>query len=187
MKPRLLPAFLILAAGCGPSTPVPAGDPPARTATPGISEAVAKLGSDDWDERRDGAEAILAAGRDALPALAEARQSTDLEVSSKACQLTRILEEEPIVWVGTQDDRWENAENWSPKQVPTAWSRAIIPQTPKPLFAPTIRETAEVHELVLLRRSELTVEEQARLTVSGRMRTRGVLRALGVVDSNSTD
>ncbi|MCE9583247.1 MAG: hypothetical protein K8T20_12220 [Planctomycetes bacterium] len=184
MRRALWPALLALAAGCGrsPSSPTPI-DPPARTATPGIAEAIAKLGDENYDVRRKAGEALLEAGRESLPYLAEARQSRDPEVRVRAVELTETIEQEPLVWVGVQDERWDNAENWSPKHVPGPLSIAIIPEAPAPLSAPVIRGEAEVRDLVLLRKSDLTVEELAHLKVNGRLRSRGTLRALGVVQS----
>lgn len=180
----LLSALLIAAAGCGrsPSSQRPA-DPPARTATPGIAEAIAKLGDEDYNVRRAAGEALLAAGRESLPFLAEARLSTDAEVRARAQELTETIEEQPLVWIGSKDDRWENSENWSPAHVPGAHSIAIVPETPAPLAAPVIRGEVHVRDLVLLKKADLTVEEIAHLTVSGRLRSRGTLRALGVVQS----
>jgi hypothetical protein len=178
----LLPLLTLL--GCGPGgASGPPAAPPTRTSTPGIAEAIARLGDDDCAVRRKAADDLLAAGRESLPLLESARQSADPEVRMRALELTAAIESEPLVWVGTRDDRWENAENWTPRQVPGSWSVAIVPEAIEPLFSPTIRGAVEVRDLVLLRKSELTVEEQATLRVNGRLRSRGVLRALGVVQS----
>lgn len=181
---RLAAIALLSALGCGrsPGSQRPA-DPPARTATPGIAEAIAGLGDDDYDVRRRSGEALLAAGRESLPFLDEARQSSDAEVRARARELIQAIEEQPLVWIGARDDRWENAENWSPPHVPGPHSVAIVPETPAPLAAPVIRGEARVRDLVLLRKSDLTVDEVAHLTVTGRLRSRGTLRALGVVRS----
>jgi len=177
-------ALLAAAAGCSSKVEPTPPDPPSRTATTGMEEAVVQLGDDDCAIRRKAAEDLIAAGRESLPYLERARASSDPEVRTRALELTEAIESQPLVWVGTHDDRWENPENWNPKQTPTAWSVAIIPEATDPLYAPSIRGQVEVRDLVLLRRSELTVEETARLKVTGRLRSRGVLRALGVVQSD---
>ena len=185
MRRLLVTALIAAAAGCGrsPASQRPV-DPPARTATPGIAEAITKLGDDDYKVRRAAGEALLAAGRESLPFLAEARLSTDAEVRARARELVETIEEEPLVWIGSRDDRWENAENWAPQHVPGPRSIAIVPETPSPLSAPVIRGEAQVLDLVLLKKADLTVEEIAHLKVNGRLRSRGTLRALGVVESD---
>jgi len=185
MRHSLAIALLAAVAGCGRSdTAQRPVDPPARTATPGIAEAIAKLGDDDYKVRRAAGEALLAAGRESLPLLAESRLSTDAEVRARSQELIETIEEEPLVWIGTKDDRWENAENWAPAHVPGPQSVAIVPETPSPLSAPVIRGEVQVRDLVLLKKADLTVDEIAHLRVTGRLRSRGTLRALGVVQSD---
>jgi hypothetical protein len=170
-------------AGCGApeAPPGPGEDLHARTATPGIEDAIARLGDENWIVRRDAADELLAAGRASLPYLKEAEKSPDPEVSNRANSLAAEIEQEPLVWVGIEDDRWENPENWTPKQSPGAWSTAIVPQATDPLFDPVIRGEVSVRDLVLLRNSKLTIEEGAVLHVTGRLRSRGTLDAKGEV------
>lgn len=185
MRPFLPFALLAAALGCGRSpTAQRPSDPPARTATPGIAEAISKLGDEDYRVRRAAGEALLAAGRESLPLLAEARLSQDAEVRARAQELVETIEEEPLVWIGAKDDRWENPENWAPQHVPGSRSVAIVPETPAPLSAPVIRGEVQVRDLVLLKKADLTVDEIAHLKVNGRLRSRGTLRALGVVQAD---
>ncbi|MBI2923230.1 MAG: hypothetical protein HYY18_19415 [Planctomycetes bacterium] len=175
---------LLAAIGCGSKIDPPATGPAAAPATPAVTAVVARLGDEDCAVRRAAALELLAAGREALPALEAARGSADPEVRVKAEEITAAIEMEPLVWIGTFDGRWENPDNWNPKHVPGQYSVAIVPETTDPLHAPAIRGEVVVRDLVLLRRAELTVEETAHLTVTGRLRSRGTLRALGVVRSS---
>lgn len=181
---RLASLLVILsAAGCSAHVDPDPPDPPARTATPGISEAIAALGDDDFTVRDAAAERLLAAGRESLPYLDAARSSDDPEVRVRAQALTSAIEEAPLVWVGTRDDRWENPENWEPKSLPRAYSTAIVPQCVSPLSPPVIRDDVDVRNLVLLKGAELTVVETAHLRVTGRLRVRGVMKAQGTVEA----
>lgn len=179
---RFAPLAFLLSACSSPVPPAPPPDTPARTATPGISEVLLRLGDEDCAVRRVAAEELLAAGHEALPVLEEAKKSADPEVSSRARELAAQIRQEPLVWVGTHDDRWENADNWSPAIVPDEHATAIVAEAVEPLRAPVIRGNVVVKDLVLLRGSELSVEEGAALKVAGRFRSRGTLRASGTVE-----
>ena len=170
--------------GCGSKIDPPAPEPAQAPSTPAVTEVLARLGDEDCAVRRAAAQELLAAGRASLPALEAARTSADPEVRVKAEELTVAIEMEPLVWIGTFDGRWDNPDNWNPRHVPGQYSIAIVPETTNPLHSPAIQGEVVVRDLVLLRKSELTVEEAAHLTVTGRLRSRGTLRALGVVRSS---
>src|SRR5262245_40629605 len=76
MRRYFASALLAALAGCGrsPAKPSPA-EAPVKVVQPGIADAIAKLGDEDYRVRRDAGEALLAAGRESLPYLAEARLS----------------------------------------------------------------------------------------------------------------
>jgi len=97
MSRRLLFRLSCVAAFCCPLTlqadgPVPTAEvkAPAATATTAeIAELVKQLDADDFKERQLASEKLSALGKQAIPALSEAAQSTQLELMSQALGILR--------------------------------------------------------------------------------------------------
>ncbi|HSI34308.1 MAG TPA: hypothetical protein VK986_12025, partial [Tepidisphaeraceae bacterium] len=73
-----------------------------------LADLIAKLGHDDPKVRQDATDALRKIGKDALPALKEAKGSEDLEVSSRAEALLKKIDEDskpkPVATPGADFD-----------------------------------------------------------------------------------
>ncbi|HWE01482.1 MAG TPA: hypothetical protein VG326_03660 [Tepidisphaeraceae bacterium] len=78
--------------------PAPVSTVPATQPAPGaIAELIHQLGADDFHVRRDAGQKLKRMGNAAVPALKEARQSTDPEIQARAAELLQEIDEPPVI------------------------------------------------------------------------------------------
>jgi len=69
-------------------------------------------------------------------------------------------------WIGTIDDEWNNAGNWSPAGIPSAIDNLIIPGTAPHM--PVVRvQGMSCHDMLIMTNASVIIQLGVTLTVNG--------------------